>query len=846
MKWNCDMSASSRRLRSSGKASRAATPLSVERLEARMLCAVDDLADSLNLLAATGSGFAARTSVKPPVNAAPTFAAPVMVLSGNSASGKEIRLVALGKDDKGESNLKYTWKVTEAPSGGTATFTANNSNSAKITSLVFSKPGVYGVKVTVTDKGGLMATATQRITIKASTGSLSVLTSSNKAVLADSTITVTGKTEQFKVQALDQFGKALNKQPQFTWSVVSAPSGGTASLSTSAGAASVLFNKAGTYKFKVTSATGSVLSFSVSVVQTATRVGVTPGSSALASGTTKQFTAQVFDQFDAAMINAPVTWSTSAGTISNGGLFTAPSVASTVTITAKSGTAVGTATASVAVQSVIKTAALSSLVTTLYADGSLSRIDVMNILRSTGTDGVVDGTELSDLRYVVANAPRYKMDSYVQVLASNVVNTNAANLLYQGVAAGNLAAGSAASLLTILVDKWFLGTDVPVLTSSSLSYRSAAGALFSGTPSRYDERQGMLGDCYFIATLGAIADRNPTAVSNMFIDNGDGTFTVRFYTGQYGAFYRNDGTISDGFLSGQGTADYVTVNRMLPAFSNGTFAYSNYGKQLSSTTAPLWIALAEKAYAQWNATGKAGRNGTNSYASIEGGWMAPVNAQVLGINSTDYYMANASKQSLINALTANQSVTIGTRWNASAGGLVGSHAYSVTGYDSVSDTFSLYNPWGSSQPTPLTWAALQTNCSMFVVVNASASTAIARYTSTNTVSLMSSLASESANAPLIEIGSLSETVSTFILSTSWSPSMFDDLESSSAEFAEQSNSFTLGSQQSGADLWSSNDWETLSSDSSSDDAAVRLSHLSPELVDQVIDDIDALLSEALA
>ncbi len=79
-------------------------------------------------------------------------------------------------------------------------------------------------------------------------------------------------------------------------------------------------------------------------------------------------------------------------------------------------------------QTSIQNSALANLVTTLYADGSLNRADVMQVLRSVGTDGTVDATELGDLRYIVANAVTYAMPGYVQVLASNVVNSNAATL----------------------------------------------------------------------------------------------------------------------------------------------------------------------------------------------------------------------------------------------------------------------------------------------------------------------------------------------------------------------------------------------------------------------------------
>ena len=192
-------------------------------------------------------------------------------------------------------------------------------------------------------------------------------------------------------------------------------------------------------------------------------------------------------------------------------------------------------------------------------------------------------------------------------------------------------------------------------------YRSAAGSLFPHTPSHTDEYQGELGDCYFISALGTLADSNPAAVQNMFIDNGDGTFTVRFYTGTYGTIYNySDGSISAGFTNNIGTADYVTVDRMLPTGTTGILAYADYGASYANTANSLWIPLAEKAYAQWNQTGKEGRDGQNAYASIQGGWMATVDAQVLGYNATDYIMTSTSEQVAINALAAKKAVTIGT------------------------------------------------------------------------------------------------------------------------------------------------------------------------------------------
>ncbi len=348
------------------------------------------------------------------------------------------------------------------------------------------------------------------------------------------------------------------------------------------------------------------------------------------------------------------------------------------------------------------------------------------LLRSAGNDGNVDSTELADLRLIVSNPNRFGIADYVRTLASNVVNTNPANAQYRGAAAGNLAGGSSATLLNNLVDKWFMGTDLPTLDSSSLQYQTVAGSLFNGAPSTANMKQGALGDCYFIAALGALADRNPTAVQNMFIDNGDGTFTVRFFFGTYSMVYNTDGSINSGFRSGTtATADYVTVNRSLATYSWGGLAYSGNGWSSTNANNSLWIALAEKAYAQWNETGRAGRDvAANSYASIEGGWMGEVSAQVLGYNVTEYVLASSQQSHLTNALAANRAVTIGTKGGTTIGGLVGGHAYVVSGFNASNNTFTLLNPWGNTNPRALTWSELQAACDWFSVANPSNSTPI--------------------------------------------------------------------------------------------------------------------------
>jgi hypothetical protein len=324
----------------------------------------------------------------------------------------------------------------------------------------------------------------------------------------------------------------------------------------------------------------------------------------------------------------------------------------------------------------------------------------MFLRRNSHPKNKVQGRPARLRRFVLeALEPRMilNMPNYVQVLATDVVDGNPANAHYQGQPLGNLAAGSPAMVSKDLIGKWFLGTDVPAADAGTngtdYGYALASGSLFSGNPSHKDEFQGYLGDCYLITSLGSVADAAPAAIRNMFLYNGDGTWTVRFYA--------------------NGTADYVTVNAMLPVDSNGRLVYADCGDLASGTSNVLWIPLAEKAYVQWDETGKEGRGGVNAYSDIAGGWMNTVYSQLLGQPAAFYNLVTASDQAaLVNAMTSDWAVSVGTICSSNLpDGLYGCHAYAVIGYDSSAGTFTLYNPWGFDQPTSsLTWAQLQSVC----------------------------------------------------------------------------------------------------------------------------------------
>ena len=163
--------------------------------------------------------------------------------------------------------------------------------------------------------------------------------------------TVTGTTTALSVLGADDAGES---NLTYAWATTGTPPAAvsfSANGSNAAKNSTATFSKAGSYTFQVTitdagglTATSSV---SVTVNQTLTSIVVTPAAPSLASHATQQFTAAGFDQFGSAMSLGTTTWSTTAGSITSGGLFTAPYASASVTVTATSGSVSGTTVATV-------------------------------------------------------------------------------------------------------------------------------------------------------------------------------------------------------------------------------------------------------------------------------------------------------------------------------------------------------------------------------------------------------------------------------------------------------------------------------------------------------------------
>jgi hypothetical protein len=338
----------------------------------------------------------------------------------------------------------------------------------------------------------------------------------------------------------------------------------------------------------------------------------------------------------------------------------------------------------------IQDAPLRSIVQQLEADHILSRTDMMSILNQTAVGGVTT-TEFNDLKDLVSRPDLLGTPAHVQNLANKVINGDPANAHYQGSSLGNLAAGSTATQLNRLTSKWFLGADRPELptaaqiwgsnTTETVSYRPAAGTLFgSDGPTFDDVDQGKLADCWYMAVLEETAVQSPSLIQNMFIDNGDNTYTVRFFH--------------------NGATDYVTVDRFLPAAgSDSRFVFANRSDTYTDSTNTLWAALAEKAYAQLNESDWIGRDGDNCYESLEYGWPEGPMRHLTGESAYRFTMHESTASTMGAAIgadfNAGHMVTFCSRFDGVASNIVAGHCYAMLGYDALTGKFTLGNPWGA-------------------------------------------------------------------------------------------------------------------------------------------------------
>ncbi|MEB3193571.1 MAG: pre-peptidase C-terminal domain-containing protein [Cyanobacteriota bacterium] len=361
----------------------------------------------------------------------------------------------------------------------------------------------------------------------------------------------------------------------------------------------------------------------------------------------------------------------------------------------------------------VTTPGIRNFVNTALQDNLFSHGELASLLRTTGTNGVTF-QELSDLRTVSNQLNPYlsaTARTYHQYIYNAVVNGNTANQWWTGggsarISLGNLTAGSTQAQMNRLVDKWFGGLDLPTnfvtgdsaaaANSVSFSYRRMTGNLFVNDISFSDINQGRAGTCYFLAACASLANNQRQLIRDMFRDNGDGTYGVRFY-------------------GSTGNELWVTVDRSAPVISGSLVLAGNDSRSLGGE---MWVALAEKAYAQANEIGAFNRaTQANSYRYIEGGrddvLQHLVNRRPQTYSS--FYSSsgwtsasgslsawNTYLNSAVAALNAGKSLWVLSLDNTTVSGksnFVAYHVFAITGYNARTGLFTLSNPWGAGSST---------------------------------------------------------------------------------------------------------------------------------------------------
>ena len=395
----------------------------------------------------------------------------------------------------------------------------------------------------------------------------------------------------------------------------------------------------------------------------------------------------------------------------------------TTTTPITTSTSTSTVSSTPSLPSWIKSLSTASIETDMAAadvNGTVSYaglLKVFNDLDAKLGSTKLTAAEMADLKTIAANLNNgLSTSSYLTGITQSLVNGNKANATWTGggasaVTLGNLATGSSATQLSELTGKWFMGTDLPSSkvsmdgTNFSVSYSTSSKPLFSSSgPSMNDINQGYLGDCYLLSSLAEVAKQNSGDITSMFTSNGNNTYGVRFYV--------------------NGTADYVTVNSSL---ANGGNIFNQGGSD-------IWASLAEKAYAQLQASGVVTGNSINSgnsWSTIGNGgapemaleeitgasaitdfyasgssWSKAVYNQSFGV--TGYNTGNSTSSvlsTLATDLAAGDDVILSSSTNArdSSGKttLVADHAMSIYGYDNKTGMLEVRNPWGTE--TGQTW-----------------------------------------------------------------------------------------------------------------------------------------------
>jgi hypothetical protein len=259
--------------------------------------------------------------------------------------------------------------------------------------------------------------------------------------------------------------------------------------------------------------------------------------------------------------------------------------------------------------------------------------------------------------------------------------------------------------------KSFLDAVAPSLMNAQLSaapgthsLEAAEGPLFAATgPSSDDVKQGMAGDCYFLASMASIANAKPDLIQKMISKNDDGTFMVTFKKlAANGTFTDVPVRVSNEIhLTNYRDAEgKVFAASTAYATSNSDSRYVD--KVPTHQEAAMWVPMIEKAFAKLSDGG---------FEKIgHGGDPAESLKLMLGQHTATFIITSLPPDDLfakIKAAVAHRDPMVtATKTDMASladftnSGLVHGHAYSVLGVrEQAGEQFiKLRNPWGKGEP----------------------------------------------------------------------------------------------------------------------------------------------------
>lgn len=200
-------------------------------------------------------------------------------------------------------------------------------------------------------------------------------------------------------------------------------------------------------------------------------------------------------------------------------------------------------------------------------------------------------------------------------------------------------------------------------------------------------RQGDLGDCYFLASMIAIARANPGAISRLIKGpNKDGSYDVTLYVDKGMWWWKSK------------EAKVVNVTPNFPVDKSGAPAYAKSSNVDATKGMELWPLLLEKAYAKLQ----------GGYEDIIGGYGTTGMEALTGGESTSFEPDDFGDDELVKkisdmqdngyALTASSIIVDeddkeGNK-KITTEGVVANHEYAIKWVDKGAKTISLQNPWG--------------------------------------------------------------------------------------------------------------------------------------------------------